>query len=158
MQATERKLELLDQIKADYSPRYTFKKSAVFSWSSSEETIYYSTSKRAAENAVFSLLHELGHAELGHKEYHDDLDLLMMEVAAWKKAKLLANRYHLVIEEEHIEDCLDSYRDWLHQRSKCVECGTHSLQTDRVTYDCYNCGTRWQVPASRMCTVRKKRL
>ena len=158
MQATARRLDLLEQIKDDFSDQFTFKRGSVFSWSSSDETIYYSTAKSVADNAVFSLLHELGHALLGHKQYNDDLELLMMEVAAWKQAKILADQYHLVIDEHHIQDCLDSYRDWLHQRSRCVECATHSLQIDEVTYECYNCGTSWQVPASRMCVVRKKRL
>ncbi len=158
MQATERRLELLHQIRDDFSDQYKFKRGKVFTWSSSEGAIYYSTAKSAAENAVFSLLHEIGHAQLGHKQYRDDLELLMMEVAAWKQAKQLAHRYHLVIDEHHIEECLDSYREWLHQRSRCVECKTHSLQIDQVTYECYNCGTRWQVPASRMCVIRKRRL
>lgn len=158
MPATQRILELTDQIVADFEHLFTFKKGPVFSWSSSENTVYYSKSRKSSENAVWSLLHEIGHAQLGHRQYNDDLELLMMEVAAWKQAKVLAEQYHLVIEEDHIEDCLDSYRDWLHARSRCPECATHSLQVDEVTYECYNCNTKWQVPASRMCVVRKKRL
>jgi len=92
------------------------------------------------------------------KQYTDDLELLMMEVAAWKKAKEIATRYYLVIDEDHIEDCLDSYRNWLHTRSRCIECKTHSFQIDQTTYQCYNCLTRWKVPASRMCNPRKTRI
>lgn len=158
MQATLTSIDLVHRIRDEYADRYKFKKGRVFSWSSSNSTIYYSTAKSVAENAVWSLLHEIGHAELKHKIYRDDLELLIMEVAAWKKAKQLAEDYHLVIEDDHIEDCLSSYRDWLHARSKCVDCKMHAFQTDSTTYECHNCLARWKVPASRMCVVRKKRI
>ena len=136
MQTTQPKLGLVDKIVGDFSDRYKFKQGKTFVWSSSEETVYFSTDREATENAVWSLLHEIGHAELSHQSYNDDLELLMMEVAAWKQAKILAEAYHLVIDEHHIEECLDSYRDWLHKRSRCVECKTHSLQLDGTTYEC----------------------
>jgi hypothetical protein len=158
MQTAQPRLELLNQIRDDFSDRFTFKRGKLFTWSSADETIYYSTAKEAAENAVWSLLHEIGHADLGHKQYKDDLELLMMEVEAWRRAKLLADGYHLVIDELHIQECLDSYRDWLHQRSRCIECKMHSFQIDTTTYECFNCSTRWKVPASRMCVVRKRRV
>lgn len=158
MQATQPKIDLLSRIIDDFSELYVFKLGNTFVWSSSDQTIYYTTDRDVAENAVWSLLHEIGHAELGHIRYSDDLELLMMEVEAWKKAKDLAAKYHLVIDEHHIEECLDSYREWLHQRSRCVECKTHSLQLDETTYECYNCSTRWTVPGSRMCVVRKRRI
>lgn len=158
MQTTAARRDLVDRIRQDYADKYRFRRSRSFTWSSSDNTIYYSTAKSASENAVWSLLHELGHAELGHRNYRDDLELLIMEVAAWKQAKGLAEDYHLVIEDEHIEECLSSYRNWLHQRSKCIECKMHALQIDRTTYECYNCLAKWQVPASRMCVVRKRRL
>jgi len=158
MQAVQPRLILLHRIIDDFSQEFNFKRSSVFSWSSENETVYYSTAKTAAENAVWSLLHEIGHASLNHKQYTDDLELLMMEVAAWKKAKEIATRYYLVIDEDHIEDCLDSYRNWLHTRSRCIECKTHSFQIDQTTYQCYNCLTRWKVPASRMCNPRKTRI
>lgn len=158
MQTARPKLDLLNKIRDDFSSSYTFKLGDTFVWSSADETIYYTTDKAVAENAVWSLLHEIGHAELSHTRYKDDFELLMLEVVAWKKAKELAARYHLVIDEHHIEECLDSYRNWLHQRSRCIECKTHSLQVDETTYECYNCSTRWKVPVSRMCVVRKKRI
>jgi hypothetical protein len=158
MPATTTRKDLVSRIRQDFEHAYRFKRSRVFTWAASENTIYYSTAKSASENPVWSLLHELGHAELGHRTYHDDLELLIMEVAAWQKAKHLAEEYHLVIEDEHIDECLSSYRNWLHQRSRCVECKMHALQIDRTTYECYNCLTKWQVPTSRMCVVRKRRL
>ena len=158
MPATAQKLDLFSQICRDYSDRYTFKEGSTFVWSSADKTIHYSTSRDVAENAVWSLLHELGHAELRHTRYEDDFELLILEVQAWKKAKQLAEDYHLVIDEHHIEECLDSYREWLHQRSRCVECKNHSLQVDETTYQCHNCSTVWKVPASRHCVVRKKRI
>ena len=158
MQATKPGLDLLYQIIDDYRDRFSFAQGDTFAWSSADTTILYSTEKAAAENGVWSLLHEIGHAELEHSHYNDDLELLIMEVEAWKKAKELADHYHLVIDDEHIQECLDSYRDWLHQRSRCIECKMHSFQNDHTTYECFNCGTRWKVPASRMCVVRKTRI
>lgn len=159
MQTTySRSLDLLNKIIEDFSDRFNFKEGQIFSWSSADSTIIYSTSKSAAENGVWSLLHEIGHAELNHKQYNDDLELLIMEVEAWKQAKEIAKKYYLVIDDEHIQECLDSYRDWLHLRSSCVECRANSFQIDATTYECYNCSTKWKVPSSRMCVVRKRRL
>lgn len=158
MQATTRSLGLIEIIQNDFKDRYHFMEGPHFVWSSADKTVYFTTNPDESDNAVWSLLHEIGHAELGHSYYDDDFDLLMMEVTAWQKAKELAAHYHLVIEQHHIEECLDSYRDWLHQRSRCVECQTHSLQTDETTYQCYNCDTKWKVPRSRRCVVRKKRI
>ena len=158
MQTAAAGVGLASRIRQDFEGKYRFRRSRVFSWASHSNTIYYSTAKSASDNAVWSLLHEIGHAELGHKNYHDDLELLIMEVDAWKTAKQLAQKYHLVIEDEHIDECLSSYRNWLHQRSKCIQCRMHALQLDRTTYECYNCLAKWQVPASRTCAVRKRRL
>ena len=155
---TATRVDLLDQIIADFEDEFNFKRSSVFSWSPAKQTIYYSRAKSAAENAVWSLLHEIGHAKLGHKTYHDDLELLIMEVEAWRRAKQIAESYHLVIDEDHIEECLESYRIWLHDRSRCIECGLNSFQIEPTVYECSNCYTRWSVPASRMCKIRKQRL
>jgi hypothetical protein len=158
MQATSTSLSLLQRIIEDYSDAFSFKESSIFSWSPQKKTIFYSTAKNASENAVWSLLHEIGHAKLGHKKYEDDFELLIMEVEAWRKAKQLAERYHLVIEEDHIEECLESYRNWLHQRSRCIECKFTSFQIDMNTYQCVNCDTKWTVPYSPHSAIQKKRV
>jgi hypothetical protein len=81
------------------------------------------------------------------------LELLKLERSAWDKALKLSRRYHVVIDEDHIEDCLDTYRDWLKARATCPACRTVSVQDDQGVYGCYNCSERWRVPASPTCRV-----
>ena len=107
---------------------------------------------------LVTYLHELGHASLGHQRYSDDLQLLIMEVQAWREAKDHAKRYGISIDEAHIDECLDSYRQWLHVRSRCIECSNNSMQIDRTTYQCHNCLTKWNVPSSRFCAIRRTRV
>lgn len=128
-----------------------------FAWSPAERKITYTESQIEADGR-WALLHETGHALLGHLSYKSDIELLKMEVAAWEKAKELAKRLGLEISEEHIQQCLDSYRDWLHRRSTCPACGTNTLQNDlSSTYGCFNCHARWQVSPSRFCRSYRTR-
>lgn len=101
---------------------------------------------------VWSLLHETGHALLDHTSYKADFELLRLEVEAWERAKLLAADLDVAIDEDHIQDCLDTYRDWLFKRSICPQCNTKCLQQgDFVHYRCFNCHTVWRVSSSRFC-------
>jgi len=138
-------------------PGVTFTQEDSFSWSPDTSTITYK--KLPLDNLyevdkpqyTWALLHEASHALLGHKTYKKDVDLLLMEVAAWEKAKNLALQFNIKINEGHIQDCLDTYRDWLHQRSTCPRCGTISLQVSAYTYNCFNCSSVWHVTTSRFC-------
>jgi hypothetical protein len=141
--------ELIKQLQTEY-PRLTFTAGKAFYWSPKTQTITY-TARASSKVAVWSLLHELGHALLGHDSYTSDLELLLLEVAAWETASELAKRYNHQIDDDHIQDCLDTYRDWLHQRSTCPTCGNQSLQQDAEHYRCFNCRTTWKVTASRFC-------
>ena len=67
-------------------------------------------------------LHEVSHAHLGHKDFKMDIERLKMESAAWEKAKELAAMYRIEVDEDLIQDELDTYRDWLHQKSRCPVC------------------------------------
>ncbi len=128
-----------------------------FAWSPGERQITYPKDQEH-DNSQWALLHETGHAVLGHTNYKTDLELLKMEVAAWEKAKELAKDLGLKINEEHIQLCLDSYRDWLHRRSTCPSCATSSIQNDLSnTYQCFNCHARWQVSPSRFCRAYRTR-
>ncbi len=139
---------LLRRVKSDY-PKLKLIKGSAFSWSPATNTITYKSATDKVRS--WSLLHELAHALLGHKSYGTDLELLLLEVAAWNKAKLLAEAYDIQIDDNHIQDCIDTYRDWLYQRSTCPLCSNTSLQQDSVTYRCFNCNTSWTVTASRFC-------
>lgn len=141
--------QLLTRLTRDY-PDLQFKPGTQFLWSPSQQVIYYSTD-RTDESSIWSLLHELGHATLGHTDFKNDFSLLQMEADAWEQAVVIAKQYDHYIDEDHIQDCLDTYRDWLHQRSTCPTCGATSLQTDAHTYQCFNCQQTWHVAQNRHC-------
>ncbi len=85
------------------------------------------------------LLHELGHALLEHNFFATDLERIKMERAAWDQARALGERYGVEWDEEVVEEKLDTYRDWLHQRSKCKQCGMTGYQTKDGVYHCPFC-------------------
>jgi hypothetical protein len=70
-------------------------------------------------------------------------------MSAWKEAQNIAKKYGQEVDESHIQDCLDSYREWLHVRSTCPNCANHSLQQNSGDYGCFNCGATWRVSPSR---------
>jgi hypothetical protein len=141
--------KLLEQLRKDF-PVFDFKLGDTFCWSPFTRQIFYMRSN--SRKSLWAVLHETAHAKLQHAEYSLDLELLQMEAAAWDEAKKLALRYGLSINEDHVQDCLDSYRDWLYKRSICPSCGTKSLQQDEALhYSCFNCHTTWSVASSRFC-------
>lgn len=141
---------LVDTLRSDF-PALTFQIGQRFLWSSKQQIITYKEGLDRSKTQVWSLLHEVGHGLLKHRDFGSDFELLQLEVAAWQKAKQLAKRYGYQIDEGHIEDCLDSYRDWLYARSTCPSCTSCSLQIDQRRYQCFNCNTVWRVSASRLC-------
>lgn len=148
--------KLLSLLRVAY-PDITFQAGQQCSWSPANNTIIYPTSSISQPEAQWSLLHELGHALLGHTTYNSDIQLLKLESEAWERAKELGTQYALVIDEDHIQDCLDTYRDWLHQRSTCPTCQTVSLQQDSRTYRCHNCGESWTVSTARFCRPYRRK-
>jgi len=150
-------LKLLNQIATDHTG-FNFEPADQFLWNPNSLTIYYVEDDIYELNGIWSLLHELGHAKLNHQSYRDDLELLMMEVGAWSEAQKIGKKYAVSIDERHIEKCVDSYRAWLHQRSRCIDCKTNSLQLNKTTYQCHNCSTSWKVSESAMCKIRKTRV
>jgi hypothetical protein len=136
-------------------PKVRFVKSSTFKWEPDELKIYYSPK---AENSVWSLLHEVGHMVLEHKNYRSDFSLLKMEAQAWHKARELASINKIEINPEHIEKCLDSYRDWLYARSSCRECLQTGLEISTGLYKCINCHFRWKVTPERFCRVYRKKI
>lgn len=142
--------ELLQQLQQMF-PALKFRAGKQFLWSPETGQIFYRAGAKKAD-AAWSLLHETGHALLGHNNYQADLELLRLEVAAWQKAEAVAGRLGLKIDPEHIQDCLDTYRDWLYKRSICPNCSAKCLQqADFVHYRCFNCHKVWRVSTSRFC-------
>lgn len=90
------------------------------------------------------LLHEVGHATLGHRDFRTDPERLVMEREAWERARELAERYraagyNIYYDEDFVEAALDTYRDWLHRRSACPECGLTRYQTVDGRWHCPGC-------------------
>ena len=141
---------LLKRIAKDY-PDLEFIESAHFSWHAGKKHVNFKKSLENTPHDIWALLHELGHAILNHKDYIHDIELLQLEVAAWEQARGLASIYKVAIDEDYIQDCLDTYRDWLHLRSPCPTCFARSLQASQSHYHCFNCRTEWQVSRSRLC-------
>lgn len=140
---------LLTWVQSDF-PEISFVESTRFSWHAGKHELVVKKTARGQKGA-WSLLHELGHALLKHTDYQYDIELLQMEAAAWAKAHELAERYGIEIDEDHVQDCLDTYRDWLHLRATCPTCHSRSLQASPRAYHCFNCGAEWQVSRSRLC-------
>jgi hypothetical protein len=140
--------KLVKQLRQDY-PNLSFRIGSAYCWSPKHAQVSYALEEDAYN--IEGLLHELGHARLRHQNYASDIDLLRKEVEAWGEARGLAKQYGVNIDENHIEDCLDTYRDWLHKRSACPQCHATGIQQSERRYACLNCGHNWQVTASRFC-------
>ena len=84
-------------------------------------------------------LHELGHALLSHQNYKTDLERLKLELAAWEQAKKIAPNFGIEINQDLIEQELDTYRNWLHTKSKCKKCGLTRYETPDGVYHCPLC-------------------
>lgn len=149
-------LELLDRLKSDF-PQITFVQGDSFYWSPKNQSVTYTPGSTMPDVAKWSLLHEVSHGILGHKNYFSDFELMQLEVAAWQYARGLAKKYDVKIDPEHIQDCLDTYRDWLHLRATCPTCGTVSAQKDPSTYQCFNCRSVWNVSNSRFCRPYRRK-
>lgn len=144
--------DLLALIKRDF-PDIRFEIADAFSWSAEDQTIYY---EPKTEYASWSLLHELGHMTHAHNTYRTDARLVRMEVEAWETAKQLALRYSQTISDEHIESCLDSYRNWQYLRSKCPVCTQSGVEKQSGSYHCINCQHNWNVTTNRFCRVYRQ--
>jgi hypothetical protein len=132
-----------------------FERGSTFCWSSSKGVITHKPIK--TKQNLWQLLHELAHAKLKHYDYASDVGLIRMEAEAWNHARhKLAPKYSVVIDYGFIEDSLDTYRQWLHERSLCPQCKQTGIQKNENTYNCFNCRCLWQVNESRLCGLRRK--
>lgn len=141
--------KLIQRLRADY-PDVTFSAGSQLCWSPESREVHYGAQGSPAD--MHGVLHEIGHARLGHSTYSSDADLLIKETLAWEEAVQIAGRYGLSINAEHIQDCVDTYRDWLHKRSLCPICKMNGFQQPGSwDYCCINCGHKWRVTAARFC-------
>ena len=84
-------------------------------------------------------LHEFGHAISKHRNFKMGVERLKMELEAWEKARALAAKYEVDFDDDLMERELDTYRDWLHQKSRCPKCGLTRFQTPDGVYHCPRC-------------------
>lgn len=147
-------MTVADQIMTDFNT-IKFIPSDKFSWSPEDNVVFFNGS---SSNSEWSLLHEVGHVQCRHNNYASDLGLLKMEVEAWQKARQLAKKYAINIDESHIDKCVDSYRDWLYRRSSCPNCTQAGVEKTLGQYICINCKNQWKVTAEKFCRVYRRNL
>ena len=145
--------KLISQLVIDY-PDFSYKVGTSFRWSPKNREITYI--RYSSKITRWAVLHELGHALLNHNSFSNDFELLKLEVSAWQKAIELAPRYNLTISPTHVQNCLDTYREWLHSRSTCPACGLISTQYNPNLYRCFNCRSEWKVSSSRFCRAYRQ--
>lgn len=140
------------RITADHAD-FTFVVSSNARWSPNERTVYYRPITAFDDYA--GALHELGHALSGHYDFSQDIILLQMEREAWEKAASLGKKYHTPLDTERIETALDTYRDWLHARSRCPACSGTGIQRTDGQYRCVLCSSQWRANDARQCELRR---
>lgn len=144
---------IINQLSNDYT-EIKFVSSNVFSWSNINSTITY-----IDDDDLWPLLmHELGHYYLKHEDYENAIELLKFERDAWSRALLISKKYDFEIDNQIIEDSLDSYRDWLHTRSKCTECNSIGIEIRKNIYSCVNCRNNWKVNDARKCGIKRYKI
>ncbi len=147
------KIGLLARLRADF-PDLIFQNAHDFYWSPINATVFYK--QIISDDDRRTLLHELGHALLSHQNFTLDIDLIKMERDAWQYAQVhLAPTYEVSITDEHVEDALETYREWLHSRSRCPTCQMTGVQTGEKQYSCLGCSLRWKANDARRCSLRR---
>lgn len=147
--------ELITELTNRYAD-ISFAAGESYYWSPKNRTVHFHRDANGEVN-LWTLLHETSHGLLNHKNYSSDFELTKLEVAAWERARALAREFNIVIDDEHIQDCLDSYRDWQYKRSLCPNCDLGGIQTDQHTYRCMFCDKSWSVSPSRFCRPYRRR-
>jgi hypothetical protein len=150
-----KQIEVTKKLTSRY-PHIRVKAGDTYYWSPADKTVYFKATNHTKEG-IWALLHETGHALLGHEKYFTDIELITMEMQAWEKAKEIAGELKIEIEEDHVQDCLDSYRDWLHKRSLCPACSLSGIQIMTKTYTCLFCHRNWHVSEVRFCRPYRRK-
>jgi ribosomal protein L37AE/L43A len=136
-------MKLIKQLRADFG-QFSFVEGDENLWLPDENKILYCPSDKVG------VLHELGHALCGHKDFVQDIEIIHAERDAWDKAIELGQKYGVKISPKRIEKAMNWYRDWLHLRSTCPKCAQNGIQqrSDR-RYKCLNCGAVWNTNDGR---------
>lgn len=127
-------------------PEFSFRPGKKFKFRP-KKTIYYippeifetETEKNPLETFPLLLSHELAHASLKHFSYSTNLERLKIELAAWEETKKICKKFEIPFSEELMNLELDTYRDWLNQKSLCKTCGLTRFETPDGIYFCPRC-------------------
>ena len=136
-------------------PDFRFLPAGYFAYDASEDIINYDASEISRNSGKLALLHELSHSMLGHFHYRFDFELYAMEMDAWNKTKDLAKFHSVMVDEDYINKCMDSYDIWLTKRGTCPECKEFNIQTLPNQYKCFRCHTQWRVSEDIQASVRR---
>lgn len=101
-----------------------------------KKTIYY---EEKSSNFPLLLLHETAHALLKHYSFATSLERLTLERDAWKKTHALCKKFAQPFDADFAEKNLDTYRDWLHQKTLCKVCGLTCLELNSESLFCPFC-------------------
>ena len=143
------------EIIAAYS-QHTFLPAAHFSYDAADEVINYFPQALKTNSGKIALLHEISHCELGHFHYVSDLQLYAMEIDAWLLTRKLAKKFNIPVEEDYIDECIESYNQWIEKRGTCPRCSTFCAQKTEVEFECYNCLTCWRVSADPQVRTQRR--
>ena len=152
-----KQIDLLKKLSETEASLLVFKPAKSYYWSPKDKTVFYQEDDKS-EVGLWTLLHETCHGLLNHKSYQSDFELVMLEVDAWEKAEELGNEFGLKIDQDHVQDCLDSYRDWQYKRSLCPRCDLGGIQINTQTYSCMFCNDTWRVSAARFCRPYRSKI
>jgi hypothetical protein len=148
--------DLLEKLESQFGVELTFTAAKSYYWSPKDRVVFYQENDES-EVGLWTLLHEACHGLLNHKSYQSDFELVLLEVEAWEHAEELAKKLDIVIDTDHVQDCLDSYRDWQYKRSLCPRCELGGVQINASSYKCMFCGDTWHVSAARFCRPYRRR-
>lgn len=137
---------------------YNVVDSSEFYWSAIDSTIHFDSRLMDRDEGLYKLIHEIGHAKSGHKNFDSGIRLLSLETEAWDKAQAIASTFDIKIPANFIEHSLDSYRDWLHRRSTCPECKTIGIESGENEYRCFNCRQKWVVSGDQRSRCYRSKL
>ena len=146
---------LLNQLERDF-PSFSFASADLFSWLPEQKIIQHPN--LSTDEDIARLFHELSHGVLNHANYSRDIQLIDMEREAWEYAtQEVAPKYDfaLSMDDDVVQDALDTYREWLHKRSLCPKCGAVGLEFAQQRYRCLNCQSEWKVNEAKRCQLRR---
>ena len=149
---------LISRIIDVYKSTFKFQLSDSYRWDPFTKTINYVSTPGNINKGISTFLHEIGHGLLDHQIFEYDIDLIKIEMEAWLLASELAAEHGAIFDEDCAQDCIESYRVWISERSKCLECEQVALEQAPQEYSCFNCSTSWKVSKQQLCQIQRRRL